>query len=785
MKKIIIKTLCLILSLTFFITSALPAFAVSDDPSPISITIKSKKEKYTFFGIADITVEISNESSYPLTDVNVDTMFENIHPVDCNTADLSGQYDSIAPNSSKTLSFKAMVDKSASGLTLFQKLFVTLRSLFHKETDVEDKSYNDERDSVEQMKTILFGKVEGMVTAKVRFNQKIEVKSITSNIKEIAVGKSEKVTFNAEIVSSDNDVSVKEAYVIDGSGNVVASLNDAGNDDDSVANDKVWSGSAQMSSEKGSVSRYYVKAVDTNDNSFTSLKFVDICFYTTQINLEDTSIPVRPALVNGQPFWNDNVMFFMYAPSFSFKKVLGAVKYRYEVIDDLQKRHTFTADGPNAFLTPVWNDLPAGFVSVTVYGIGLTGSVIKEAGRRVFVKKAQFTPGAYPEARRSYIDTARLIFDYCFSTPEVQDLINGKGIHGFNFITKQFSQMINAAARMAKLFPERKEEALKIVRCAADYMSATLLPADSPLANLAPTFREEDADHAQDVNTIKMLEPVMAIDAFIDAYYATNDEKYLSAAKAGADTLVNLQGEDGSWPYFLRLDGTELTSNRCVTVRFFEMFEKLYEATGDIRYRKAADKAFKYIENGPMTTWNWEGQFEDTPVTAPYENLTKHDACSTAIYILKRFPGDKERLAQAREMLRFAEDVFVFWENPFKSGRIIQPEPGKGYYAHYWDQTEWICPCVTEQFGCFTPVDASAAKLIRTYIALYEAEHDPLDLAKARALGDNATRMTDDDGLESTWWCTTQLRQDIWPNCMLAVEWALEELIELEDINIG
>ena len=56
-----------------------------------------------------------------------------------------------------------------------------------------------------------------------------------------------------------------------------------------------------------------------------------------------------------------------------------------------------------------------------------------------------------------------------------------------------------------------------------------------------------------------------------------------------------------------------------------------------------------------------------------------------------------------------------------------------------------------------------------------------MDLAKARTLGDAVTRMTDDDGLESTWWCTPQLRSDIWTNCMLAVEQALEELIAIKD----
>ncbi|MBS7263222.1 MAG: hypothetical protein KIG36_06415 [Eubacteriales bacterium] len=499
-----------------------------------------------------------------------------------------------------------------------------------------------------------------------------------------------------------------------------------------------------------------------------------------QIKPEDTAVPVRPALINGQPFWNGNVMFFLYVPSFDFAEVPGAASYRYEVVDDLHTRRVFTADGPHAFLTPVWNELPAGFVSVTVYGLDASGALIAEAGRRVFVKKAPFRPGAYPPAKRDYAETARMIFENRFSMPEVRALMKGKEPKGFNFITKQLSALIVGAARRVKSCPEKKEESLKLIRCAADYLISTMLPADGPLPYLTPTYNADETNPAW-VGTIMLTEPVTACNAYIDAYQATGDEKYLSAAVSGADTLVRLQGDDGSWPLKFSLDGKVLAPNRCQTTNFFMMFEKLYGVTGDARYRETADRAFAYLENGPLKDWNWEGQFEDTPATAPYMNLTKHDACSTAIYILKRYPGDKKRLAQARELLRFAEDVFVFWENPFTAGRVIRPEKGKGFYDHYWDQTGWITPAVVEQFGCFTPVDASAAKLIRTYLALYQAEHNPLDLAKARTLGDAVTRMTDDDGLESTWWCTPQLRFDIWTNCMLAVEQALEELIAIKD----
>ena len=84
---------------------------------------------------------------------------------------------------------------------------------------------------------------------------------------------------------------------------------------------------------------------------------------------------------------------------------------------------------------------------------------------------------------------------------------------------------------------------------------------------------------------------------------------------------------------------------------------------------------------------------------------------------------------------------------------------------HVWDCDSWRCPAVLEQYNCYVPIDASSAKLIRTYLALYAAEHSPLDLEKARTLANAITRETHDDGYLPTFWMKTC---EDWPNCALA-----------------
>ena len=257
------------------------------------------------------------------------------------------------------------------------------------------------------------------------------------------------------------------------------------------------------------------------------------------------------------------------------------------------------------------------------------------------------------------------------------------------------------------------------------------------------------------------------------------------AAEKIASTYAKLQGEDGTW--YLKMwekDGKPVNENRLTPMSVIVFMESLHNATGKAAYREIADRAFVFIEQRLLKDWNWEGQFEDAPPSACYRNLTKHTACETAIYLLKRYPGDRGRIAQARELLRFAEDQFVMWTRPSRGdGRGWRTQKGpnpNNIQTHYLG---WRClPGVTEQYDWYVPIDASAAKLIRTYLALYAAEKSPLDLAKAWTLGDSITRAQRDDGSIPTHWTEWSMTHDTdWLNCHLAAAQALEMLAEIRE----
>lgn len=502
---------------------------------------------------------------------------------------------------------------------------------------------------------------------------------------------------------------------------------------------------------------------------------------------EELTHEIRPGGVDGQEFWNGNAQMFMYPPAFAFKKIKGAVRYRFQVMDDQQYAHTFEADAPTVSLKPVWEFVPRGLTAVFCFGLGGDGQVCGLAGQRRFWKKAPFEPGVYPRAKRPYGEAQKMLCEYILDMPEVVGMErNGRPdlsqkSNFTSYPSKMQSALIRAMLSLAKVVPEKRGRALNIACRAADYLIEKSQKAGTPLEYFTPTY-EGDGQLSGTYSGMHMLiYPADAGAAFVNLAEATGEAKYLEAAKRIAETYIRLQGADGTW--YLKMyekDGKPVSDNRLVPTSVINFLETLYVATGDTKYRAAADRAFAFIDNGPLKTWNWEGQFEDIrPAESRYQNLTKHNACDTAIYMLKRFPGDRKRLAQAREIARYAEDQFVVWRQPCRADRA-------GYKrVQTYPYETWTAPVALEQYNCYFPIDGSVAKLIRTWLALWEAEGNPLDLAKAHALGDATVNMQEPSGRVRTYWVpepadgtpigkvARQPAGGDWLGCLQADEWAL------------
>ena len=504
---------------------------------------------------------------------------------------------------------------------------------------------------------------------------------------------------------------------------------------------------------------------------------------------EDLRSEIRPGGRDGHPFWNGRARMFIYPPAFDFKRVEGAAEYRFVALDDMHAEHRFTAPDPTASLAPVWAQLPIGHVTVRCVALAADGKELGVAGTRKFWRSAPFDPAQYSPAKRSYGEACALALRHLLAWPDLTYLeAHGepdvsKETNFTSYPSKMQSAVIHTMLRIAETQPEFRERAMRIARLSADYLLRTRAPGSSPLAGFTATYASRGQRADDFVGQHMLVYPADAGRAFLALYAATRDGALLEASRKIAQTYLRLQGEDGTW--YLKMnekDGSPVSGNRLVPTSVIAFLEELYAATGDASYRAAADRAFAFIERGPLSDWNWEGQFEDiTPASRRYQNLTKHNACDTAIYLVKRFPGDARRIRQAREILRYAEDQFVTWCAPCRGD-------GTGPWRPTCPFRCWRTPAVLEQYTCYSPIDASATKLIRTYLALYAAEGRALDLAKARALGDSMVNNQDDSGRIRTYWIPEPGDDDPlagairlphggdWYNCMAADVAALMQL---------
>ena len=531
------------------------------------------------------------------------------------------------------------------------------------------------------------------------------------------------------------------------------------------------------------------EAPDFRDEGAVPAKVRDY-YALMEANRRELANTVRPGDVNGQPFWNENALLFIYPPSFPFARRDGASSYRFTVSDDVQNEHVLTAERPTAPLTPVWSELPVGFTTVRCEALDAEGNVLGCVGTRRFWRAAPFDPSEYAPAKLDYATARRMTLAHLLAWPEIAYLEEhghpdiSQGSNFTSYPSKMQSAVINMMLEIAATVPADRERALRIARIAGDYLLSVRERPGAPLEGFTATYVGQGQLSGTYSGQHMLVYPASGGAAFLRLFAATQDRKYLDAATLIGRTYLRLQGEDGTW--YLKMnakDGSPVSPNRLLPTSVLPFLESLYGVTKDEAFRAAADRAFASIDRGPLVDWDWAGQFEDiAPTTKRYQNLTKHMACETALYLLKRFPGDKTRLAQAREILRFSEDQFVMWKAP------CRPD-GTGAWTPVYPFFAWRAPTVLEQYRCYSPIDASASKLIKTYLALYRAEGRPLDLAKAKALGDSMVNNQDEDGRIRTYWIPEPGDDDPlagairlplggdWFNCMASDVEALSELV--------
>lgn len=476
---------------------------------------------------------------------------------------------------------------------------------------------------------------------------------------------------------------------------------------------------------------------------------------------EESLLSIRPGLPGGQAFWNTHARQFTYAPSFQFEKVEKATKYKFVAIDADSITHDFISDTPWASLAPIWEKLSVGFVSLSAEGLDESNKTLGLSGSRVFYKASVFK-GPYHQKKMTYKESARKALDHLFAQEHIQAwAIDGEpdtlAYQLYCYPSKVISAISEGMLVYREAAPENAEKALEIAINAANYLMKISEPANALLAHFPPTYQGSARTAKPYQGQFMTIYPAKTALIYLDLFDVTQDARFKDEAIRIAETFVKLQLPSGTWKLKLWKDGTPVNENDCIPLDMVKLFDRLKAQYGINDYNEVRDRAYQWIWENPVKTFNWSGQFEDILPVKPYQNLSKDEASAFAIYILEQAGEHPEYIDIAKELLRFCEDQFIIWEKPM---------PQKQYNV-----SEWITPCVLEQYNCYEPINASASNMIEAFLVAYQVTQEEIYLAKAVELANTMTvAQLPENGRYPTYWQLNDRQEEgsgwiDWLNC--------------------
>lgn len=484
---------------------------------------------------------------------------------------------------------------------------------------------------------------------------------------------------------------------------------------------------------------------------------------------QESKHAVHPGIPGKTPFWNAHAERFIYAPAFDFPESESAQNYRFSILrEGGSDTLSFIAEKPWVTLSPVWDNVETGSVELLVEALN-NDQVIAISGEKKFYRASPYR-GPYHVKDLDYTESAEKLFRYLYQAPYIQYWEkHGRpdpdyGLYGYP--AKMFSAVVSGMLIFSELTddPLEKETAIRIAMKAADYLIRISEPGGSPLEYFPPTYTgpiyadmENEYRGESLADRMMLIYPASAGEVYLDLYNKTGDNKYFDTALRIAETYRKIQLENGTWYLMVYLmDGAPVTGNYVVPTGVTGFLDRISEEYGQSGFSGYANKALEWMEENLVKDFNWEGQFEDQKPADRYKNLSKGQACSYAMRLLDAVDQDSSLMSEAEELIRFAEDQFVIWDNPVA--------------GDYWGikSEDWITPCVLEQYNFYTPVNTSSASMINVYLTAFDKTGKILYLAKALDLANTLLHVQDPvSGHYPTYLVTNLLDQEGWINCMV------------------
>lgn len=305
------------------------------------------------------------------------------------------------------------------------------------------------------------------------------------------------------------------------------------------------------------------------------------------------------------------------------------------------------------------------------------------------------------------------------------------------------------------LAPEAERQALGYGQWLLDHQ----LPGDWRCGGLAPsTIERGEVGGWVEGGNITLFRAARVGEAFIRLTRYTGEDRYLERTRRIAAVLLDLQRDDGSWPY--RVDprtgetSESYTSAVVTPIRLLAMLEELGAGTTSeiATWRQGRDRAEAWLLAGPVADGRWEGMYEDIPGTPAWSNLENWDTNETIRYLLSGACAAPGKVAHAKRLNDYIEDQFVVWraeESPVT--------------------VRCTTPSVLEQYRCYHPMEVHTGNWLVSLLALHQATGEEHYLAKGIAAANSIAAGQHESGALSTWGFDTRFGKVLqamnWPGC--------------------
>ena len=468
--------------------------------------------------------------------------------------------------------------------------------------------------------------------------------------------------------------------------------------------------------------------------------------------------------------WHAYASRYITPPVWHFEPVKKAVEYRAEIQaspyradfrDAAAIVYHVASRSPELSLEPGWKELLPGPVRASVVAVDEAGAAL--AAETLLFHKARPFNGTVLPWQHSTTEIVNGVADFLVTvrSPNAAEPHRSPLLwHGIIYTDGTVSplgypthnayhiEFFIEFARWTKN-ADLARRAVSLARELADFNIQYRTPADWELPNVFYTTAVDgrmggDKDRDTLIVTLTGLMGRALLRLGLDQ----NEPRYVRAAVETARCLLATQLPDGNWPFRVepktgRVDNSYTSSGILPVLLFDELIAAPDSALAGMdaavlrrSLRAARSQALRWIIQGPLRDFRWEGFCEDVKDMPPYEATQWYDAVWTAKYLIEHRDEFPDQFAAALEVLDWIEDQFVCW------AAVDVP---------YMESPNPVVPVVMEQYRCYRPVECCNAWLFEALLAAYQATGNDVYLRKSRALAAALTHFRRPNGSFATW----------------------------------